>query len=117
MNEILLSVLPYEGNPEKITVDDLTAWVDRYYSSYSDIAGRLIDDQPGIFGRSGRALASMISVDLVFFVKALAAAIKTQRATMERRGIDPETIDFELHQFETAVRCLAARMTAGGGAA
>jgi hypothetical protein len=49
--------------------------------------------------------------------KLLAAAIKGQRETMERRGVDLETIERELQQFEAAVRVTAARLLAEGGGA
>lgn len=49
--------------------------------------------------------------------KLLRASLKAQRATMEKRGIDPETIERELQQFETAVRVRAAILLQDGGAA
>lgn len=49
--------------------------------------------------------------------KLLQAALKAQRATMEKRGIALETIERELQQFETAVRMRAALLPDEGGAA
>lgn len=46
--------------------------------------------------------------------KLLRAAIKAQRATMEKRGIALETIERELQQLETAVRIRAAILLESG---
>lgn len=49
--------------------------------------------------------------------KILAHSIRMQRQGMERRGIDPETIERELQQFEAAVRARALALRAESGPA
>ncbi len=48
--------------------------------------------------------------------KLLQAALKKQRETLMRRGVDPAAVERELRQLEAAVRVMAARLQQEGQA-